>query len=106
MDLNYLPGREQHALYMAATSLSSSARMAHRAFARAYGTLIAGSGFPHRDSGAHDRPQLPVLTRKTDPAGVAGWESEGGSIRPTAPPPAGDSRPLQRRTSDIEGFLL
>jgi hypothetical protein len=53
MDLNYLLGREQYALHLAETSLSTSARMAHRAFAKAYGALIAETGFPHRDSSAH-----------------------------------------------------
>jgi hypothetical protein len=45
MDLNYLLGREQYALHLAETSLSTNARMAHRAFAKAYGALIAETGF-------------------------------------------------------------
>jgi hypothetical protein len=53
MDINYLLGREQYALNLAETSLSTSARVAHRAFAKAYGALIAETGFPHRDSSAH-----------------------------------------------------
>jgi hypothetical protein len=54
MDLNYILGREQHALHMAATSKSASARVAHRAFAKAYGLIVAASGFPHRDSDQTD----------------------------------------------------
>jgi hypothetical protein len=50
MDINYLLSREQYELHLAETSLSTSARVAHRAFAKAYGALIAETGFPHRDS--------------------------------------------------------
>lgn len=52
MDLNYLLSREQYSLYMAATSLSTSARAAHRAFAHEYGLLLVAAGFPHRSEPA------------------------------------------------------
>ncbi|WP_143559668.1 hypothetical protein [Sphingomonas dokdonensis] len=82
MDLNYLLGREQQALYMAATSLSSSARMAHRAFAKAYGVIIADSGFPHRNNSAQRDPVAPQSSAAENQDRIDDWESEGGSVRP------------------------
>jgi hypothetical protein len=80
MDMNYLLDREQHALHLAETSSSSCARVAHRAFAKAYGLLIAGTDFPHSDSSARGREppmQSPALSGE---AQIRDWESEGGSI--------------------------
>jgi hypothetical protein len=47
MDINYLLSREQTSLGMAETTKSKSARVAHLAFAKAYGLLLAASKFPH-----------------------------------------------------------
>ncbi len=80
MDLNYLLGREQHALYMAETSLSTSARMAHRAFAKAYGELIAESGFPHHANSAQQRWPASQSSAQERGASLAGWESESGRL--------------------------
>jgi hypothetical protein len=76
MDLNYLLGREQHALFMAETSLSTSARMAHRAFAKAYGELIAESGFPHRATSEQRRWPASQSRAQEREASLAGWKSE------------------------------
>lgn len=95
MDVNYLLGREQYALHLAETSLSTSARVAHRAFAKAYGAVIAGTGFPHRDSSAlgYEPPtRSPTLDGE---AGIHDWESEGGSIW-TKP-----DQPLQRDNRNV-----
>lgn len=97
MDLNYMLGREQHALYMAETSHSTSARMAHRAFAKAYGAIIGNSGFPHRDSSAHQRRASPLSRAQESEARLDDWESEGGSFRDnTGDEP--DLQPRQRHT--------
>ena len=75
MHLNYILSREQHSLHMAATSRSVSARVAHRAFAKAYGLIITASGFPHRDS-------LILGPEQTSVAGpdakLIDWEIGGG----------------------------
>lgn len=80
MDINYLLGREQYELHLAETSLSTSARVAHRAFAKAYGALIAETGFPHRDSSALGyEPSTDSFTLAGE-ARIHDWESERGSI--------------------------
>ncbi len=79
MDLNYLLGREQHALHMAATSKSASARVAHRAFAKAYGLIIAASGFPHRESDEADK--IGPSSNAEGNAQVKDWVSEGGGAQ-------------------------
>jgi len=56
MDINYLLKREQISLMMAARAASVEARLVHAALARSYGTLLAGSRFPHRRS-AMFKPQ-------------------------------------------------
>lgn len=81
MDLNYLLGREQYALYMAETSLSTSARKAHRAFAEAYGILIADSGFPRHDSRGRGSPVNQQSPAQESQAQKEDWENEGGSVR-------------------------
>ncbi len=48
MDMNYILRREQISLHNAQTSPSRSARIAHRAFAAAYGAMLGRSSFPHR----------------------------------------------------------
>ncbi len=80
MDINYLLGREQYALHLAETSLSTSARVAHRGFAKAYGALIAGTSFPHRESSPLDRNHRTLPTTLNAEAQIRDWESEGGSI--------------------------
>ncbi|MDF2496004.1 hypothetical protein [Sphingomonas sp.] len=100
MDLNYLLGREQHALHMAATSLSSSARMAHRAFAKAYGVIIAESGFPHRDSIAQRGLVAPQSSARESQARINDWESEGGSVSPGAK--SRDRLAIQQHTKHAE----
>ena len=46
MDVNYLLRRQQISLHHAEHSPSRSARFAHRRFAKAYGLLLVGLGFP------------------------------------------------------------
>lgn len=81
MDINYLLSREQQSLYMAEISLSSTARLAHRAFAKAYGALLVDVGFPHRSSDPSRRWMLTQSPRQEGEALVSEWENEGGSIR-------------------------
>lgn len=84
MDLNYMLRREQYALYMAEASRSACARITHRAFANAYGALIARSGFPHSVSSAPQRSLSQSPATLQGEARVNVWESEGGSLRPSA----------------------
>lgn len=100
MDLNYLLGREQYALYMAATSLSSSARVAHRAFAKAYGVIISDSGFPHRNSSALRLLGTPRSSAPESQARIDDWESEGGSVSPESK--ARDRPSVQQHTKHAE----
>ena len=80
MDLNYILGREQHALHMADASKSRSARAAHRALAAGYGILLAATLFPHKV--VLTREQRRDLAGKGEPdAHVSAWESEGGAAR-------------------------
>ncbi|WP_242150211.1 hypothetical protein [Sphingomonas sp. BAUL-RG-20F-R05-02] len=95
MDINYLLAREQYALHLADTSLSTSARVAHRAFAKAYGALIAGIGFPHRDSNALGREPPTQSHAWNGEAHIRDWESEGGSIRTMS------DQPLQRDNGNV-----
>jgi hypothetical protein len=80
MDLNYMLKREQYALHLAATSRSRSARAAHEAFARAYGLLIALSGFPHPFSRPSSTHRLALEAQRQRQAPIQNWESEGGSL--------------------------
>ncbi len=100
MDLNYILGREQHALYMAETSLSTSARTAHRAFAKAYGVIIADSGFPHRDSSVQRRLVARQSPAPESQARIDDWESEGGSVSPELK--SRDRPAVQRHTKHAE----
>ena len=49
MDVNYILSREQISLHNSLNSPSMSARIAHAAFAKAYGKLLKESPFPHRE---------------------------------------------------------
>jgi len=49
MDINYILSREQISLHNSLNSPSMEARIAHTAFAKAYGKLLKGSPFPHRE---------------------------------------------------------
>lgn len=80
MDINYLLRREQESLSRARSSPCPAARAAHRAFAEAYGRLLAQSSYPHnRFQSDEERAQLRG-TRKQLHAMECGWENEGGSM--------------------------
>ena len=48
VDINYILRREKVSIYRASVAASGPARIAHEGLARAYGTLLAEAGFPHR----------------------------------------------------------
>ena len=81
MDINYLLRREQESLARAESSPSPGARAAHRAFALAYGKLLAASSYPHNRFQTDSERSYLRGVRKRLHAAVAGWENEGGSIR-------------------------
>jgi hypothetical protein len=97
MDINYLLGREQYELHLAETSLSTSARVAHRAFAKAYGALIAETGFPHRDSSALGYEPSADLSTLAGDARIHDWENERGII---------GTKPKQALRRDNEDVVL
>lgn len=81
MDINYLLSREQTSLRMAETTRSKSARIAHLAFAKAYGLLLAASKFPH-DRFQIDEERQRLRTGLVERASQAeAWENEGGARR-------------------------
>jgi hypothetical protein len=79
MDINYLLAREQTALRMAETSPSRSARVAHGAFAKAYGLLLLASKFPHNRFQTDSERRKLRAARETRDDAASSWENEGGA---------------------------
>ena len=77
MDINYLLSREQTSLGMAETTKSKSARVAHLAFAKAYGLLLAASKFPHSRFQTDDERQGLRTLREAKEAGKVDGRSGG-----------------------------
>lgn len=74
MDINYILGCEQTSLHNAQIAASPSARASHRGLAVAYGRLLAGSIFPHRDP-------LQLTVRGIDENSADRWDDDGGTVQ-------------------------
>lgn len=81
MAINYLLFREQESLIRAQFSPSICARVAHRAFAHAYGKLLVESTYPHNRFQTDPERTLLRSGRERDEAATAAWENEGGATR-------------------------
>jgi hypothetical protein len=100
MDINYLLAREQTALRMAETTKSRSARIAHLAFAKAYGLLLAAGTFPHNRFQTDEERQILRTAREME--SKASWENEGGAGLKDAAPTAGSSITTKAAAEDGE----
>ena len=80
MDTNYLLHRHQVSLHKAATSGSRCARIAHQAFAKAYGLLLLRRGFPINP--AASAPSSSTAMDGAPPTALLRWEDEGGAMAP------------------------
>lgn len=79
LDINYLLSREQVSLHRAATSPSRCARAVHRAFAKAYGNLLAASLFPHAELQLHEPGRVSKGLEAYPELAIERWENEGGT---------------------------
>ena len=74
MDTNYLLKREQVSLVMAHSAAGLEARYSHAALAKAYGLLLAGSRFPHREFKLAATNSISFIDRRA----LERWTDDGG----------------------------
>lgn len=86
IDLNYILMREQISLERAIHSRSLSARTVHKAFAKAYGRLLASSSFPHNALQSDLERKVLRDRRVRNEQASEEWDNEGGYIEPETIP--------------------